>query len=178
MRKKCLYFVVFTSLFLILNQSLFAQEEKIANKTFYAELGGGGILMSVNFDKRFDSNSKLGGGFRIGIGYGMGYASEWGYKTKTFYSIPVGLNYVFGKPNSTASFELGGGITFLTQNVWTDFILDYVETGHSLGYFTFMFRLAPPDGGFSFRVGYTPLVNLVPTIDWIRMGAISLGYAF
>ena len=80
-----------------LSQSLSAQEERVAGKLFYAELGGPGVIMSVNFDKRFKSNERLGFGYRLGAGFGYGDVrtvwtdKQWGltyteYIKKTYYS--------------------------------------------------------------------------------------------
>jgi len=184
--KKCiLSFVAIAGILLILNQSLSAQEEQSASKVFYTELGGGGIIMSMNFDQRFTPDSKVGFGYRIGVGFGIGefegnYTNQWGwmeYETKTYYSIPVGLNYVFGNPRSAASFEVGGGATFLTRKIPYTLGLYYDgEPGNVIGYLTFMFRAVPANGGFSFRGGFTPIIN--PGGNLVPMGAISFGYAF
>ena len=198
MRKTILILVTVASMSMILNQSTLAQEEQVASKVFYAELGGGGIIMSMNFDQRFNSSSKLGFGYRLGVGFGIGefkggrsyydytYWDEneyvtvreyyWDYDTKTYYSIPVGLNYVFGKPNSSASFEVGGGVTFLTRKISYNLDLYDDKPGHYIGYLTFMFRRMPVDGGYTFRVGFTPIINSGGNL--VPMGAISFGYAF
>ena len=109
-----------------MNRSLAAQDNVVAGKVFYAELGGPGVIMSANFDTRFTPNERLGFGCRIGAGFGLtttesGYDPNQGYYydniTRTYYSIPVGLNYIFGKPSSSSTFEVGGGITLLTRSV-------------------------------------------------------------
>lgn len=201
MKKYTYLQTVILSIILIFNQSMSAQEEPIANKSFYTELGGGGILMSMNYDQRFSSESKLGFGYRIGLGFGIGefqdkyIHSEWGggyweTKTRSYYSIPVGLNYIFGSSNKAASFEVGGGVTYLTRKVTIDYwnyynnyyyydvnsIYTEAKPGNIIGYLTFMFRLAPTNGGFSFRVGFTPIINNQG--DLVPMGAVSVGFAF
>ena len=165
-----------------LHQSLQAQNDGIANKLLYAELGGPGVLISVNFDARFNSKERLGFGYRLGVGFGDGDTENdlniWGYNgyiDRTYYSIPVGLNYIFGKPNSANAFEVGAGITFLTRKV-SLYNYDVEKPGHAIGFLTFMYRVVPANGGFSFRIGLTPIIGTAG--DLVPMGAVSFGYAF
>jgi len=175
--KKLLLLVVAIGLLLI-NQPLFAQEGKIANKLFYAELLGPGGVISANFDSRFKSNERLGLGYRLGAGAipishkaigdyidEYGNLHGWGYSnTVAYVTFPVGLNYVIGNPSSNKTFEIGGGITFFTDG-----------GERNMGFLTFMYRTMPVNGGFSFRIGFTPIIlwgNLYP------YGAIGFGYAF
>ena len=53
-------------------QSLSAQKERVAGKLFYTELGGPGVLMSASFDARFKFKERLGFGYRLGAGFGVG----------------------------------------------------------------------------------------------------------
>jgi hypothetical protein len=185
MKKSFLLWVAITGLLLTLQQSLFAQEEKVANKVFYAELGGPGLIMSANFDSRFNSDSRLGLGYRLGVGYAYGtfegkyVVTQWGgyydHVTRTYYSIPVGLNYVFGKPDSKATFEVGAGLSLLTRRVAL-FCYDEEKPGHLIGHFSFMYRLMPVNGGFSFRIGLTPVIGT--SGDLFPMGAVGFGYVF
>jgi len=169
-----------------LHQSLSAQDGKIANKLFYSELGGPGILMSANFDSRFTSNDQFGFGYRLGAGFGIGMVrttwvdKQWNYTyieniRRSYYSFPAGLNYIFGKPNSAHTFEVGAGVTFLTQKV-SLFYYEVKKPGHTIGFLTFMYRLMPENGGFSWRIGLTPIIGT--SGDLCFSGAIGFGYAF
>ena len=182
MKKSLLLFVAIATL----HQSLAAQEEKIAGKLFYAELGGPGVMMSANFDSRFKSDDRLGFGYRIGVGFGVGKVrtkwvdNQWNYTyieyiRRAYYTIPAGLNYVFGKPNSANTFEVGAGATFLTHKV-SLFNRDVEKPGHLIGHLTFMYRIAPVNGGYSFRIGFTPVIGTAG--DLVPMGAIGFGYVF
>ena len=185
MNKTFLLFA-FAVLFIAGNQPLKAQEA-VANKLFYTELFGPGVLMSANFDGRFNSNERLGLGYRIGAGFGVSAERNFFWnndrKRQSYYTIPVGLNYVLGKPNSSSSFEVGAGATFLTKKVSPWYTSgSYYNTsedekpGHVIGFFTFMYRKIPVDGGFSFRVGFTPIIGT--SGDLIPMGAVGFGWAF
>ena len=180
MKKSLLLFVAIV----VFNQLFLAQEYNVANKLFYSELGGPGVIMSVNFDSRFDSSSQFGLGFRLGVGFGYGefrskgfgpFGEYYNYVTRTYYSIPTGLNYVFGKPGSPHTFETGVGVTFLTRRVAL-YNFGGNGDGNLIGHLSFMYRRIPENGGFSWRIGLTPIIgtsgNLFP------MGAIGFGYAF
>ena len=181
--KKSLLLGAITGLLLTLNQSLSAQEETEYGKVFYAELGGPGVIISANFDSRFKTKERLGLGFRLGIGFGEGNFEEerlnqWGYYDyvhRTYYSIPAGLNYVLGKPDSAHNFEVGAGVTFLTRKVPL-YYYDEKIPGYAIGFLTFMYRMMPVNGGFSFRIGLTPIIGTAG--DLFPMGAIGFGYAF
>ena len=176
--KKICFILIAIELFC---QSLSAQGESVANKVFYSELGGPGFIMSANFDSRFTSNERLGLGYRLGVGFGYGriqqtqWVGYYNYVTRTYYSIPAGLNYVLGKPDSAHTFEIGAGITFLTRKV-SLYNYGAGEPGHMIGHLAFMYRIMPVNGGFSFRVGLTPIIGT--TGDLFPMGAVGFGYAF
>ena len=197
MRKLFLLLMV-VSFLINLNQSLVAQEEKtVANKLFYIELGGPGIIMSANFDSRFKSNERLGLGVRVGIGYGVEkyeniliefmkdvflqdididrFGGYFDNVTRTFYSVPVGLNYILGNPEKASTFEVGAGVTFLTRKV-SLYNYEMEKPGHAVGHVTFMYRIAPVNGGFSFRIGFTPIIGTAG--DLFPMGTVGFGYAF
>jgi len=181
MKKEFSLIVAIVGLSLTLNQSLLAQTEFVAGKLFYTELGGPGVIMSANFDSRFNSNTRLGLGYRLGAGFGIGefnHSSGSFYNDqvrRTYYSFPVGLNYILGKPHRTPVFEVGAAVTYLTREV-SLFNYDVEKPGHVIGCITFMFRLMPVNGGFSFRVGFTPVIGTAG--DLFPMGAIGFGYAF
>jgi hypothetical protein len=185
--KRLFVLFAFAGLLLTLNQSVSAQNETVASKLFYAELGGPGVIMSTNWDARFQPNTRTGFGYRIGVGFGIGqfdgnrinYSDDYytynEQVTRTYYSIPVGLNYVFGKPHIASSFEVGAGATFLTRKV-SLYNYEIEKPGHVIGFVTFMYRLTPVHSGLSLRVGFTPIIGTAG--DLFPMGAISLGYAF
>jgi len=185
MKKSLSLIVAIAGLSLTFNQSLLAQGEKVANKLFYVEFGGGGFIMSANLDGRFKSNSQLGFGYRLGAGFGVGKfddkrandpnTGETSKVMRTVYTFPVGLNYIIGKPKSASSFEVGGGVSILTREM-SLFNYEVEKPGHVIGFATFMYRVAPVNGGMSFRIGFTPIIGTAG--DLFPMGAIGFGYAF
>ena len=186
MKKIILSIVAIAGIAMIFSQFLAAQENsqsEVCRNLFYTELFGPGVFMSANFDSRFNSNERLGFGYRIGLGFGYGKVFEginnYGYDnyvSRTYYSIPAGLNYVLGKPGSHQTLEVGAGFTILTrkQKLYTYNYDD--KSGRMLGFFTFMYRIMPEEGGFSFRVGLTPIIGTAG--DLLPSGAISFGYVF
>ena len=152
----------------------------VVNKSFIAELGGPGVLFSANFDTRF-KKSALGLGGRIGLGFVTADEDTYGpvngyydYRRRSVLTVPVQINYLFGKPNSVNAFEIGIGATYIGKKLE---ILDYYgeEATQVLGTAAFMYRRMPKEGGFSWRIGFTPLFanGLIQPF-----GAVSVGYNF
>jgi hypothetical protein len=178
---------IIAAVFMLINQSARSQNEYVfPSKLFYVEMGGPGLIFSANFDSRFKSGERLGLGYKIGIGFcigdfdeeyvsdGYGYGGYYESYTHSYYSIPIGLNYVFGKEHSSNTFEIGAGAAFLTREA--NIAYDDPERGHFIGYLSFMYRRVPVDGGFTFRVGFSPIIGT--SGDLIPLPAIGIGYAF
>ena len=172
---------------LVLALSASSQDNGTAKtvKQFFTEAGGPGILFSANLDSRFAPTTRMGWGFRAGLGFtlvneeyqvpGNSYYND---RTRSVATVPLGINYLFGKPGSPNMFEAGAGFTLLSRK---SSLLAYDgynsnKKGYLLGHFDFMYRRQPPDGGFSWRIGFTPLIN--PEGDIVPFGAIGLGFAF
>ena len=178
-------------LFLILSPFIFSQnispeaKTSIGKSSFFAELGGPGIAFSANIDSRF-KQSRLGLGGRIGVGFVSAYDDYYDPATGNYYegdqqsaiTFPVQLNYIFGKNNSAHSFEVGGGVTYVSKklNIMNfDSYDDEDQRTQLFGTFSFMYRRQPVNGGFSWRIGFTPLVGK----GYIQaFAAVSVGYNF
>lgn len=145
-----------------------------AVKHFYTELGGPGILFSANVDTRLKAGMRTGWGLRGGVGF-IVPKNEAEDKRRTVATFPVGVNYVFGKPNSINMFEAGAGVTVMSKKVS---VLNYNDhnKGSLYGHFEFMYRRQPADEGFSYRVGFTPIINADG--DIFPFGSVSIGFAF
>ncbi|MGK2861361.1 MAG: hypothetical protein ACSLE0_05470 [Chitinophagaceae bacterium] len=162
----------------------FSQEQKNnisktpGQTSFYAELGGPGILFSANIDRRFRP-STLGFGFRAGVGFVTADESKivngnYEYNPASVITVPVQLNYIFGKFDSPHTFEAGAGFTYAGRKL--DIMNFYDERKSKIfGSFSFMYRKQPMNGGFSWRAGFTPLV----ANGYIQpSGAVSVGFNF
>jgi hypothetical protein len=178
-QKMCLLLAIFS-----LSFSAYSQEStKIESagpiqNSFYAELGGPGILFSANIDRRF-SKSHLGWGGRIGLGFVSGYLEDDGTSTgfydnpSSVLTVPFQINYIFGKKGNPHTFEVGAGVTISGKKIE---VLDFYEKPTNIfGSASFMYRRQPVNGGFSWRIGFTPLI----ANGYIQaFGGASVGYNF
>jgi hypothetical protein len=130
-------------------------------KSVFLEFGGNGLGFSVNYDARFTKIEK-GPGFRAGVGVfpglNIGNNGSSIFSWPTILSIPVGVNYLFGKaPNY---FEAGLGTTyFYAKGHFTFFFLG---TDGTLRQFVFIpsagYRFAKPGKAFQGRVCISPYI--------------------
>lgn len=165
--------------------SINAQEkpEKQSGKTsFFAEGGGPGIAFSANIDRRFSNTSHLGWGGRIGVGFVSAWDEYYDPTTglwvdndeQSAITVPIQVNYVFGKNSSSHTFEAGAGVSYVSKKLP---LLNFYDERRSqvFGTFSFMYRRQPLNGGFSWRIGFTPLFAK----SYIQpFGAVSVGYNF
>jgi hypothetical protein len=147
--------------------------------SFYAELGGPGILFSANIDTRFKPGH-LGWGGRVGLGFVTAdeYTTDRNGNTTwepaSVVTFPVQVNYIFGKSSSPHTFEAGAGLTYVGKKLE---ILNFYDDRMSnfFGTASFMYRRQPVNGGFTWRIGFTPLIAK----GYIQpLGAASVGYNF
>lgn len=143
-----------------------------APQAVFTELGGAGLLVSLNYDSRFTKRVD-GLGFRVGIGYSF-------TNDPSFVTVPVALNYLLGRKGNY--FEIGAGVTYVTlsSNNGNEFIsIGNNDLNNKTSFLfetiSFGYRRQPVNGGFNFRGGFTPLFvegqsGIAPYI--------SLGYNF
>ena len=145
--KRCLIF----SLAIITSSVLFAQPGnvgKVPGRTqFYAELGG------------VTADEDLG---------------NYNYELRSVVTVPAQVNYIFGKGDSPHTFEVGAGITYVGRKL--DIFNFYDDkTSNVFGTASFMYRRQPIKGGFTWRIGFTPLI----ANGYIQpSGGVSVGYSF
>jgi hypothetical protein len=169
-------------LFIINSIFLFAQPGtvgKVPGRTqFYAELGGPGILFSANVDTRF-TKSSLGWGGRFGLGFVTAdeeivIGSNYNYELRSVVTVPAQVNYIFGKGDSPHTFEVGAGLTYVGKKLDIFNFYDDKKT-NLFGSASFMYRRQPLKGGFTWRIGFTPLIAK----GYIQpSGGVSVGYSF
>ena len=181
MKKTSLLVLAFVLSFCALHAQSGVAGKTVSGRTsFYAELGGPGVLFSANLDKRFKP-SNLGLGGRAGIGFVTGSFGDYdpvtgysNYRTRSVLTVPVQLNYIFGKPTSPHTFEVGAGFTYVGKKL-NLFEFDNEKGTNFLGSFAFMYRRQPVEGGFTWRIGFTPLIAggyIQPS------GGVGVGYSF
>jgi hypothetical protein len=152
--------LILCSGFLFAQKNSRSNDRETLNQTsFYAEIGGPGILFSANIDKRF-TKSHLGWGGRIGLGFVSGYLDDNNnyYDVSSVVTVPVQFNYIFGKSNSPHTFEVGGGVTITGKKIE---VFDFYDDRSSsfFGTASFMYRRQPVNGGFTWRIGFTPIIS-------------------
>ncbi|MGE0321699.1 MAG: hypothetical protein AB7S68_05310 [Polyangiaceae bacterium] len=146
-----------------------APSTRSAKNSLYIELLGNGGLYSLNYERNLTDDVAA----RVGFSYISLSASAGDDSANvTFMSFPLMANYLLGGGNH--HLELGAGATVLYAS-------GEAETGGSrssgegvgvAGTATVGYRYQPRDGGFLFKVGFTPLVGSGGFLPW---GGISFG---
>ncbi|MCI5080784.1 MAG: hypothetical protein MRY78_03785 [Saprospiraceae bacterium] len=154
-------------------------------KNIYVEGFGPGLAWSINYDMRFAPDTKEGLGGSIGFGtLGPSFSTEGARVDLRITTIPVQVNYLFGK--GTAALELGAGVSpiFISYDGMGEFdflgetyeIPQNGRTANAYGFLNIGMRLQPKDTGLLFKINYTPLITGIGVLPvW---GGISLGYQF
>jgi hypothetical protein len=165
---KSILLLIAGSVFMTVNAAAQGQEREgktSANASqVYLEVGGAGVIYSLNYDGRF-GKIENGFGFRIGIG-GASYEGD-GY-----IAIPAQVNYLLG--NKGQYLELGAGITY--ASITDLFDTDSGNSSEVLGSFTIGFRKQPfGKKGLTWRIAFTPFIGDGYIQPW---GGASVGFRF
>ena len=145
-----------------------AQAQDIARNSVYIELLGNGGLYSLNYDRKITNNVSA----RVGL---MAFGGESTDGDRIGLSlVPLMANYLVGKHNHRL--ELGGGpvVAYAAGNIKEHGIGEFSDFG-LVGTATFGYRYQPLQGGFNFRLGFTPLFSassVAPSFG------VSFGYGF
>jgi hypothetical protein len=152
--------------------------ETMAKNTFFAELGGAGLIYSLNYDRLLSPSWSVRGGLSfLGASVGTGSSSA-GFGLVT---IPLTTSYLFNLGGSSSHIELGGGVTGLIGSVSGTV---FGGTNSASGFLPMItgivgYRLQPAEGGFNFRAGVTPLLFLPAGGSlFFTSFAVSAGYTF
>ena len=151
-------------LFLLINIPTVSQTHP---NSLYFEALGNGILYSINYDRMINEN--FGG--RIGIMYlpefGIIFSS-----IENLVMMPVMLNYFVGEKHKL---ELGAGIVYSSFDKGDLFKFEAEGKSGVVGTATIGYRYQKPEGGFLWRIGFTPFFS---NEVFVPSGGISLGYSF
>jgi hypothetical protein len=148
--------------------------ERTATNTLYVEGLGPALLYSVNFDHVFGDVAG-----RVGLEYfSVGATNADGSSASAaFLGIPVSISYL-GIGSLTHIFEVGAGATLLyfgaSVNTLGNKTSGSAVTG--LGALILGYRYQPPDGGFFFRAGLSPLISA--SGDFLPWPYLGLGATF
>lgn len=100
--KKITILLIFT----ICSTLSFAQTTFKKN-TIFGELGGNGLLASINYERQLTSTP----GFGVRLGFGF-YGVQ-----PTHLTVPVGINYLVPLKKNNSFLDIGLGLTFTSANV-------------------------------------------------------------
>ena len=148
---------------LSLPSETFAQKEIqsfTAKNAVYLEVGGSSGIYAVNYSKIFHQKGKLK--LNASAGFSMWPNEKTDSKTIWLPAIPLEVSALYGKSNN--HLELGFGITsYLDESLTFD--SETFELSDKVVFGTFIplrvgYRYQKPEGGFFFRVGYTPFFTV------------------
>ncbi len=177
---------VFTLISLTVSISTFAQSEIetfTAKKAVYLEVGGSSGIYAINYSKIFHQKGKLK--LNSSAGFSMWRNKMNDFKTIWLPVVPLEVSALYGKSNHYL--ELGFGFTtFLDRTL--DFDSETLELEDKVVFGAAIplrigYRYQKPEGGFFFRVGYTPFFTLPVggREDWVFtpiFAGISFGKSF
>lgn len=135
----------------------------------YGEIGGSGIIPTVNYERRF--NEHWYG--RVGLGVAFTYTED---DSDAAFAIPMTVSWV-NRPASNHHLELGGGITVVAGD--RQDLFDYGNNDEEFSTVSMTgivgYRYQKPDGGFLFRAAFTPVAGGGYILPW---AGVSFGYAW
>ena len=170
--------VIFVTMFLLnaFPCNLLAQnkDSSFSRNAIYVEGLGPGIAYSINYEYRITEHIELRAGFSS---WSMSMPFFSSNDKTTFTEFPLMVNYLIGGQRDHLELGLGmiiGNITSKgTYSFWGG---DYsLKDRFNIGTAAIGFRMEPNDGGFMFRVTFTPLFTFKHILPF---GGLSLGYAF
>lgn len=143
-----------------------------AQNSVYIELGGTGLIYSINYERNLIKGKTLYANARIGI---TAIPND-------YYNVPLELILLKGKKKSFIEVGLGYS-PWIEPNSYKDNFRreSYTRVSHyfvpKLGY-----RYQKPKGGFLFKISVTPTIFYISDTyynnDFNLWGGISLGYCF
>ena len=145
----------------------FTQDDRQAKNSLYLELGGNGLLYSINYERLLGNQI----GVRVG-GTRISFDSFDSDDNVGVTLVNVMTNYFVGAGKHRL--ELGAGGLALFSSADFDGIGSVAEKG-LYGTGTVGYRLQPVNGGFLFKLGFTPIFGKGGFSSWVGM---SLGAAF
>jgi hypothetical protein len=147
--------------------------ERTANNALFVEGLGPGLLYSINYERTFSEFA-----LRVGFDYFSLSASNQGTSASAaFLAVPLTFSYL-GIGSLKHIFELGGGAALLYFGGSVN-TLGNSTSGSAvaaLGTLIVGYRYQPPDGGFFFRAGLSPLISSAG--GFLPWPYLSLGATF
>jgi hypothetical protein len=137
---------IFLSISIIIATNLAAQKSFKKN-TFYAEILGSGMVLSINYERQLKDKPGLGYYFGIGLG---------GLKP----AVPFGAKYLIDLKNQKSYIEAGAGITLGERDLWIQReIGQTAKNSYKPGFIPSIGYRHHTSYGFMWRVNYTPVFS-------------------
>ncbi len=139
-----------------------AAETFSARNAVSVEFGGSSGRYAINYSKIFHQKGKLK--LNASAGFSMWRNEKLDSRTSWLPVIPLELSAFYGKSNH--HLEIGLGITSLLSTSF-ELVSGTFEFRDKVVYDAFIplrvgYRYQKPEGGFFFRVGYTPIIDFPP----------------
>lgn len=156
--------VIFGALFFFISIESKAQSKAeifTSKNIVYLDLGGNAGQYAFTYGRVFHQKGKLK--LSASAGFSMWYQGSIS-NTRWLPAIPVELTAYYGKSNH--HLELGTGVTSYLGNS-IEFDQETFENVDKVVFGAFIpvrigYRYQKPEGGFFFRVGYTPIIDFPP----------------
>ena len=121
-------------------------QKSFKRNTVYFEIGGNGLVLSLNYERQI--TSKPGLGFHAGVALS-------GDKP----AFPLGAKYLFDLGKQKSFLEVGAGVTLADQNTWETNYNQPETDPYKAGFIPSVgYRYNAPKG-FMWRINYTPVFN-------------------
>jgi hypothetical protein len=151
---------------------------RTAKNVLYVELLGNGGIYSVNYERFVTDDMNL----RLGFDYlslsltGTDSSGNKASGSATVLFIPLMFNY-FGVGSLNHKLELGAGPLFVYASGEASSLGDQASaSGFAVaGTATIGYRYVPHDGGFNFKIGFTPIFGQG---GFLPFGGLGLGAVF
>jgi hypothetical protein len=113
----------------------------ITPQALFANIGGSALLISVNYDRRFEKRTD-GLGFKVGVNI-----TPYGSSGVDIYAL--GINHLFGNNKNGKFLETGINYTFVSSKNNKPYSFPSLNLGY---------RSQPVNGGRFFAVGLSPML--------------------
>ena len=150
-------------------------ETNTARNAIFFEAFGSGLLYSLNYERFLE---KYDLGLRAGASFFTYAVSSYGSSGNlTLVSFPLIASYYVGWAKHKIQLGLGATVFYLAASSDSrGQSFDSERSGLGLAASAVVgYRYMPRDSGFTFGVGFTPLVRASKFLPW---GGINAGYAF
>jgi hypothetical protein len=150
-------------------------DQHTAPNSIFFEAFGSGLLYSLNYERFIE---KYDVGLRAGASFFTYAVSSYGSSGNlTLVSFPLVASYYLGWAKHKIQLGLGATVLYLAASSDSrGQTFDSERSGLGLAASGVVgYRYLPRDSGFTFGVGFTPLIRASKFLPW---GGINAGYAF